>query len=233
MNEVVRDIEAGGLRWYPQYGFGYLPVHQHGEKHDYWDHYMECQDSAIGRQLNRFRVRLVKTYVPDGLVLDIGIGSGAFIRAHGNALGFDVDPQAVDWLRRNELYFTPYDPYQSLDRFDAVTLWDSLEHMRCPALLLDSILPGQYVFVSLPIFDRMEDVPRSKHYKPHEHYLYFTAGGLKAYMARYDLHCSKETWEETEIGREDIGTFVFRKAEKVDQHEYEYDEARRAVCAAC
>jgi hypothetical protein len=168
------------------------------------------ENSPIARRVNDGRCAMLCRHLPLGTwVLDIGAGSGAFVRAAREAgfyvNGFDVMPAAVRRLKADQAYAN--DPFQ----FEAVTLWDTLEHMKEPHLALEKIAPGAWLFVSLPIFENLKDIRSSKHYRPGEHLYYWTADGLIKWAAYYGLTFIERSYHETEAGREDIGAFAFRR----------------------
>jgi hypothetical protein len=70
----------------------------------------------------------------------------------------------------------------------------------------------EWLFLSLPIFRDAEHVLRSKHFKPAEHCWHFTRDGLLFAMKSCGFTMVSESNVETELGREDIGTFAFRRA---------------------
>ena len=163
--------------------------------------------------INRFRVELVRTHLGDRAhVLDIGIGAGTFLKAHGHCLGFDINRHAVNWLKKDGLFFDPYwDNYHEA-RIKGVCFFDSLEHIVDPGRILCR-LTTQRVFVSIPIFHNKKHVYQSKHFKPGEHLWYFTRDGFLSFMAGYGFAPIEERRDETDLGREDIKTFVFKKRE--------------------
>ena len=143
-----------------------------------------------------------------GPLIDVGIGSGAFIelrRGRGRTTyGYDVNPVGIAWLEERMLLVDPH-----LVAFDAVTLWDVLEHIPDFQSLLANV--REWVFLSLPIFCDAEHALRSKHFKPEEHYWSFTRDGLVAAMKMCGFVLVTEGTMETQLGREDIGTFAFRR----------------------
>jgi len=90
-----------------------------------------------------------------------------------------------------------------------MTLWDVLEHIPNYQLLLANV--REWLFVSLPIFRDAEHVLRSKHFRPTEHCWYFTRDGLVYAMKQCGFELVAESTFETDLGREDIGTFAFQR----------------------
>jgi hypothetical protein len=158
-------------------------------------------DTDIGERLNQARIELVNKYT-DGLVLDIGIGSGAFLQRL-NTYGFDINPKAIEYLIQNKLYRHPFKGGHG------ITFWDSLEHIHDPTMIIQGA--KEYIFVSMPIYDDSNHILRSKHFRKDEHCWYFTMNGLIMFMQYYGFQCIEINNMETEIGREDIKTFVFKR----------------------
>ena len=144
-----------------------------------------------------------------GALIDVGIGSGAFIELRRDrrrtTYGYDVNPAAIAWLEERALLVDPY-----LVSFDAATLWDVLEHLPDFQSLLANV--SEWLFLSLPIFRDAEHALRSKHFKPDEHCWFFTRDGLVTAMKMCGFALVTESAIETELGREDIGTFAFRRS---------------------
>ncbi len=141
--------------------------------------------------------------------MDIGIGCGSFIEGHGEADGFDINPQGIKWLmRRNK--FKPF--VEDIKEYKALTFFDSFEHIKDHSHMLDKIT-DQYVIMSIPIFKDLDHAVNSKHFRPDEHYYYFTCDGLFEYMASMGFIVLGCQDGEIKAGREDILTFAFRKIE--------------------
>jgi hypothetical protein len=194
----------GALVWY-DFGVGWFPVSAGIKPYDraYFERYRRQANSDIGRALMQSRVDFVARHC-DGFLCDIGIGSGAFIELRGNTCGYDVCPAAIDWLKARHLWA---DPYRM--SFTAMSLWDVLEHIPEFWRLLSNV--EQWLFVSLPIFADANHVLRSKHFRPDEHCWHFTRDGLVHMMRCLDFHLIEENDSETKLGREDIGSFAFKK----------------------
>jgi hypothetical protein len=171
----------------------------------YFDMYRGYAGSEIERRLNEARVGLVNRHAgADCPLIDIGIGSGAFIRARPRTFGCDVNPVATAWLESRGLH------RDDLENFAAYSFWDVLEHVSTPAGYFDRMRNGAHVFISMPIFAHLEDVRGSKHYKPNEHFYYFTEAGFIAWMALHGFRHLESNVAETLAGRESIGSFAFR-----------------------
>lgn len=216
MTRVV--THPSGLIWYPDHGYGRLSAldKPNAEVYDgaYFEKYVGYARTVLGERLNAARVNLVEKYAPGYVVVDLGIGCGDFVEGRNRALnlremnpttlGFDVNPAGVKWLRERGFYF---DPYQQ--RPPCLTCWDSLEHLEFPDELIRRV--EHFLFVSIPIFRDRDHVLRSKHFRTDEHFWYFSQDGFLSWMHANGFICLEQNRMETELGREDIGTFVFRR----------------------
>jgi len=191
------------LQWLPELGLGYYPVTENPYVESYWQAYRTLDRAPSGIALTALRRVLVSAWW-DGAVVDVGIGGGRFVIERPNTRGFDVNPAAIDWLQTRGLWCNA-----ARESVDAMCFWDSLEHIHEPGALLANA--RRFVFVSCPIFTGPEHALRSKHYKPAEHCWYFTSPGLVGFMAGFDFEVVFEDRMEQTVGREDIGSFVFRR----------------------
>lgn len=174
----------------------------------YFSHYINCENTEIAKKLNRGRHDLAARYCSS--VLDIGIGSGEFIKESSlDTKGFDINPLGVEWLKSRGIYS---DPYVDGIVTDGITFWDSLEHIPEPNKLLDLVPAGKFVFISMPIFTDLVWLRSSKHYKPNEHYYYFTLEGMTGWMKDSGFDFVEVSDHETRAGREGILSFVFLKS---------------------
>jgi len=190
------------LFWLPELGYGYHtrePIDYGG---DYWDEYRRRDASPMGEKLTLARQSFSRGFW-EGEIVDIGIGGGRFV-VDANALGYDINPQAIDWLRAHGRF---RDPYTS--PVDAITCWDSLEHIPDPDALLIQV--RRWLFVSLPIFEDAEHCLNSRHYKPGEHIWYFTHGGIIQWCADRGFEFVASTDVESVIGRDGIRSYAFRR----------------------
>lgn len=198
-----------GLTW-NQSGVGYYQPSANSRliyNQSYFDAFDRKAHSEIGRSLMRARANFVEQHYR-GMLIDVGIGSGAFIALRQSrrrpTYGYDINPAGIRWLEERMLFVDPY-----LVKFDAMTLWDVLEHIPDFHPLLANV--REWLFLSLPIFRNREHACTSKHFKPDEHCWYFTRDGLIAAMKMCGFALVTESNVESELGREDIGTFAFRR----------------------
>jgi hypothetical protein len=201
--------------WDSARGIGYLPVTEQPYDADYFAKYEAYAATEMGRAITQARVELVRRHVSwETSLVDVGIGCGAFVDAvedgglaygFGFALGYDINPVGVAWLEKR---FAFRDPRS--EPVDALTFWDSLEHITNAAEFIASA--REWVFCSLPIVPG-DGPPRAdwKHYRPDEHCWYWTRMGLVRWMADHGFRCVECNLMESDLGREDIETFAFRR----------------------
>lgn len=176
----------------------------------YHDHYKALEGSAVANALNHARCAMLQRHAaPGATVLDIGAGCGTFVRTARSwgfeTKGFDVIPKTVDHLKEIGAYAEDPGP------FDAVTFWDSLEHIDAPEAVLKHVRRGALVLVAIPLFEDLARIRDSKHYKPGEHLYYFTRAGFLDWMATYGFRMVEESTHEVDAGRDSIGAFAFRR----------------------
>lgn len=190
------------LLWSDELGIGFhgrQPIAYEGE---YFQRYRQLDATPMGEALTAARVDMVRRHT-SGLVVDIGIGGGLFVERMG-CHGYDISAEAKAWLVNRGAYVDPY-----ADRVYAITCWDSLEHIPDPAALIAQV--DRWAFVSMPIYQDQADVLRSKHYKPGEHLHYFTVRGLVGWFAQQGFGCVEINEKESQLGREGIISFAFRR----------------------
>jgi SAM-dependent methyltransferase len=129
----------------------------------------EAEQSGRSKTAQR-HLRIVTRHVARGHLLDVGCASGTFLHTAVEAgwTGVGVEPsetlsaKAASLLGGRARVLTTSLEQADLpnDRFDAVTLWDVLEHVtdpvqflqRCAALLR----PGGFLFVNVPDLDSFQ-----------------------------------------------------------------------------
>lgn len=203
------------LVWYVQRGYGVLepdPSEIFDYDEGYFERFRKISAERPGVALNTARCAFVAKYWA-GRVLDVGVGSGAFLERWGPGLGFgyDIAEAPRRWLEERGVFRDVYsEPPNKLP--PVFTLWDSMEHAS-PENTRELLSKArELVFVSLPIFERAEDVLTSKHFKPGEHITYWTEAGLIRFMQESGFRLLERNRMEEAYGREGIGTFAFFKA---------------------
>ena len=173
----------------------------------YFDKYVGYENAPVALAINAGRVALVNKYLgPDCGVVDIGIGSGEFIKNRPNTFGYDVNPKAIDWLKARKRWA------DSWAAFDGFCMWDVLEHVPTPEDYFHRMHNGAFLFVSIPIFADLKKIRESRHYRPNEHFYYFTEQGLIDWMAHHRFMVMERQDFETHAGRDSILSFAFRRA---------------------
>lgn len=170
----------------------------------------EAYDVDISDAVTDARLSLIHRTAPQGLkYLDWGCGDGAFLGAARafdlDALGYEIIPDSARRLIASGLFA------DKVGDFDAVCMWDTLEHIDNPGALLQQMRSDALLFVSLPIFKDLGAIRESKHYRPGEHLYYFTAQGFIDYAALYGFRLLEQSDHEVIAGRDSIGAFAFRK----------------------
>lgn len=193
------------LIWWHERGMGFHPRPPIDYQQDYWQEYLKRDASPMGAALTSARVEFVRKYIKNDIhaLVDIGIGGGRFVQ-EANCWGFDVNEEAIKWLRSRGSFTNPLtiEP-------DAISCWDALEHIPKPEKMLKRV--KNWLFVSLPIFDDPATITQSKHYKPGEHLWYFTHDGLIKWCAAQGFELVKFNTQESDLGREGIVTYAFKR----------------------
>jgi len=224
------------LEWDINKEYGFLDILPREYDEAYFKKYEEYAKTPMGNKLTEERISFVNKWCHPGdncnSLLDIGVGSGCFIKRRNqlarevapgikspSSLGYDINPVAVEMLKRDGLY-VDIAKEESLI-FSAYTFWDSFEHIKDHSGLFNKMYSGYFndlpvkakVFMSIPIFRGVEHALGSKHFRVNEHYWYFTAQGLIRYMSDRGFAClGVDDFENRfRAGREDILSFVFGK----------------------
>lgn len=198
---------TNGVKWDDRDGIGFYEADPTGVYNEsYFEKYIGYAHTELGKQITAARIDLVDDHIRGAPLLDIGIGCGQFIlhRHPAPTFGYDINTTAIQWLLNRKLWKDPW-----VVDVDNVSLWDAFEHLRRPELLLTTV--RKYVFMSIPIFDGPEHVVASKHFRPTEHFWYFTRAGLLTLMAGAGFRLIDENAAETVLGRDGIRSFVFRR----------------------
>ncbi len=173
---------------------------------EYFDKCRGYEDKDIAVAINRGRIELVaKHFDPVAAVVDVGVGSGEFVKKRPNTFGVDVNPVAVAWLKAEKLWA------QDLRAFRAFTFWDVIEHLEEPERYFQRIQPSGYLFTSIPLFKDLTKIRESKHYRPGEHLYYWTEEGFVRWMGEHGFELLELQDFEIVAGRESIYSFAFQR----------------------
>lgn len=172
---------------------------------DYFEKCRGYEGQEIADRINAGRIAFVLRHFGPGRMLDVGVGSGEFIKRRPHTFGIDVNPAAVRWLREAGRLA------DNLDCFGAYSFWDVLEHVPTPEDYLRHCYLRSFVFMSVPIMSSLDRIRESKHYRPGEHLYYWTERGLVEWMAWHGFALLEASDFETQAGRECIVSFAFRR----------------------
>lgn len=143
----------------------------------------EKQVSLVREQIGEKQIRL----------LDFGAGSGTFVKAAVDAgyeaVGLEHSQGAID-RARDDYGVTIYKDIPSDEKFDVVTLWDVIEHLRDPVEVLRMIKaalnPGGIVIIETGNYDFWERKMLGDRWRLYllDHHFYFTPTSLKQVISR-------------------------------------------------
>jgi len=202
-DNVWCDID--GMIWHSKLEVGWYPCNTDGVyDEEYFNNYLKYKNTETGKKITQFRTDFVNK-IYDGDLIDFGSGSGQFVESRSKTFGIDVNPFSVSALKTIGKYC---DQIPSNPR--AISFWDSLEHIKDCWDIVETI--SEYVFVSIPIFVSMIHALRSKHFKPKEHYWYFTEKGLiECFLLMGFSLVERSDFETRYCGRDMVYTYCFKR----------------------
>lgn len=144
--------------------------------------YDRYERTATGQKIQKLRHDCVKRHIPSSgriRLLDFGCGVGSFLKVFINnnirTDGYDINP-----------YTNFCDISVLFKKYEVVTFWDVIEHLRYPAPIIKALNPI-YLFVCTPSIDDWTNQSRNdypwmltewRHYMPVEHCHYFNEQSL-------------------------------------------------------
>lgn len=144
----------------------------------------------------RFRTFLKKK-LPPGKILDVGCGDGGFLElAQQNGwkgVGFDYEARmiALGKARGVEVHVSEFAAFcasRAAGEFDAITLFDVLEHTPEPLELLGRLIPllkkGGHIALTLPNAMRPIPFKREEHDFPPHHFTRWTPEAMRGFLER-------------------------------------------------
>lgn len=142
------------------------------------------------------KLKLMRKFVNSNTrLLDVGCGKGFFLSAcipHFHVSGIDISSEATEYASRifgNNIETIDIqdmgDNPKYFNRFEAITLWATLEHIRDPAsalnILYKCLVPGGYLFIDTGCDDGLSEKLLAGHvqwYNAPEHFFVFGEKGL-------------------------------------------------------
>src|SRR3972149_8820109 len=113
-----------------------------GIKHAYSDYEKEAESL---KKSFKDRVNIISTYQPGGTLLDVGCATGAFMEvaaSNWDVYGGDVSEYSIEQAKKKNLKaFSGVirdSPFKD-QKFDVVTLWDTIEHVADPQETIQQI----------------------------------------------------------------------------------------------
>ncbi|HMT06769.1 MAG TPA: class I SAM-dependent methyltransferase [Pyrinomonadaceae bacterium] len=169
-----------------------------GDLAPYYENYYGGRHSFSANHRAKRRLARVRQFVDNGRILDIGYGEGTFLIEAVKA-GFEC--VGVERNRRgDEPFLTFVDLGDVAGKFDAITMWHSLEHMTEPDTMLDRInillKDDGSLFIAVPNFGGRQaqlfgrdwlhlDLPR--------HLFHFTPQSLRSLLEKHGFTVT-DTW---------------------------------------
>jgi SAM-dependent methyltransferase len=196
----------------------------------------------------RKRVEWVQLYLPEGCLLEVGCGTGEFIKvaedegydvfgvepshwaAHqARLLGLSVEAGFLsDWTAE----------YPDL-RPDAVCLWHVLEHVPAPLDLIREVVatlaPGGYVFLEVPNFASSAAARLGMKWgdaQPKDHFTHFTPEGMRQLLERAGLEPVQLLPITRRIYESDRSWRKARNAALLERHDWPPLDLLRVVARA-
>jgi len=177
---------------------------------DYFSH-NKYFDKKTQDNENRRRLNLLKKYiVPDSdkKILDFGCAGGEFIsftNSYYDMYGIDYSGFAVEKAReklphlKKKIFVEKSDySYFEDNYFDAIVLWDVIEHIfdfkQTLTKILKSLKTGGFLFISTPNIGSFSSKIAGKHWAfmtPPEHLSFFSEKSIK-YLFNYVHNCKLE-----------------------------------------
>ncbi len=195
----------------------------------YFDHQKYEGNWSSKRETNRRLALLSKAGVRDGSrVLDAGCATGDFILSATSKYemwGLDVSPQAIAKARERlpdlaqRLIAAPLEQHGLLeDHFDAIALWDVVEHLWDPVSTLSKLLPllrpGGAIVLSTPNIGSLSAKLQGRRWAfmtPPEHLVFFARNTMHQLFDRCQM--TPLSWESK--GKWTTAAFLLYKFNRV------------------
>ena len=143
--------------------------------------YLDTYKSYPTELMSTIRVALLKTLITEGKILDIGYGNGSFLKL-AKTVGYETAGHDVHGVPCG---VRDVDPWVSGEVWDAICMFDSIEHFGTFDALRRLFECSRIVLVSTPCRDSVSGrISDWKHFKPGEHLHYFSAKSLKTLIGK-------------------------------------------------
>jgi SAM-dependent methyltransferase len=173
MGSSRRSVTAGTVLRCHDCGFGFQQQRLSGEE---LSHLYRRMDTSVyqgeidgRRRTARRHFEIVSRYIRKGRLLDVGSASGLFLMEAANAgwevCGVEPSEELCAVARQNlsgrgQIECATLENSTLRPAFDALTLWDVLEHVPGPIQFLTAcrrrLHPGGYLFLNVPDLDSRE-----------------------------------------------------------------------------
>jgi 2-polyprenyl-3-methyl-5-hydroxy-6-metoxy-1,4-benzoquinol methylase len=158
------------------------------------------RDEDVHRDIAQRRLERLERFVPPGRVLDVGAAAGFFVseaaKRGWDARGIDISAEMVQWGRRRLGVELDRQTLAELEAepgsFDAVTMWDYIEHALDPR---DDLLRARHLLrpagvIALSTGDAASltakvSAGRWHLLTPRHHNYFFTANSLRLFVRRH------------------------------------------------
>ncbi|PKO15242.1 MAG: hypothetical protein CVU39_11595 [Chloroflexi bacterium HGW-Chloroflexi-10] len=195
----------------------------HDDEHTLNDVYQHLADENYhAEEDNRIRVatervRILRRWMPNGRLLDVGC-AGGFFTAQAGQNGWQVyGLEPSQWALQSAQKRWPQGEYvrSSLQEahfpahsFDLITLWDVLEHVPHPgkalAQLTPWLKPGGWLALNIPNVESLPARLMGRHWVLllREHLWYFSPGTIRRYLHAldYEVPVIQPNWVRFSLG---------------------------------
>jgi len=182
---------------------------------DYFLHDEYCdyasQADTLGKNFRHYLKRMARYGAKGGKLFEVGCAYGFFLREAARAFdvaGIDVTPEAIEHAHVKlglAAHRGDFTQFQTEPSWDAVCLWDTIEHLFEPAAYVQKahaiLRPGGTLFLTTgdigSLLARLQG-RRWRMIHPPTHLHYFTTGSMRRLLERSGFEV---------LGIEKVGTF--------------------------